>query len=110
MPGPVVEVVLVAADLDLAPHQDRSDDRKECETPRSGAGGHGGEATLPPRHRHPAWDGAPARVVELADTGGLNPPGSKEPCGFKSRPGHENIFHRNCWAIASFSIFVIQLC
>jgi hypothetical protein len=29
-----------------------------------------------------------ARVVELADTGGLNPPGSKEPCGFKSRPGH----------------------
>ncbi len=27
-------------------------------------------------------------MVELADTGGLNPPGSKEPCGFKSRPGH----------------------
>ena len=24
----------------------------------------------------------------MADTGGLNPPGSKEPCGFKSRPGH----------------------
>ena len=28
-------------------------------------------------------------MVELADTGGLNPPGSKEPCGFKSRPGHQ---------------------
>ena len=36
-------------------HQDRSDDAKERETPRSGAGGHLGEATLPPRHRHAAW-------------------------------------------------------
>lgn len=36
----------------------------------------------------PVYRGGVARVVELADTGGLNPPGSKEPCGFKSRPGH----------------------
>ena len=27
--------------------------------------------------------------MELADTGGLNPPSSQEECGFKSRPGHD---------------------
>lgn len=39
----------------------------------------------------PVYRGGVARVVELADTGGLNPPGSKEPCGFKSRPGHRRL-------------------
>ena len=87
VPGPVVEVVLVAADLDLAPHQDRSDDRNERETPRSGAGQHDREATLPPRHRHPAWGGAPARVVELADTADSKSAAPRA-CGFKSRPGY----------------------
>ena len=27
-------------------------------------------------------------MVELADTGGLNPPFTQVECGFKSRPGH----------------------
>ena len=87
VPRPIVEVVLVAADLDLAPHQDRSADRKERKAPRSGAGGHGGEATLPPKHRHPTMGGAPARVVELADTADSKSAAPRA-CGFKSRPGY----------------------
>ena len=87
VPRPIVEVVLVAADLDLTPHQHRGDHRKEREAPRSGAGGHGGEATLPPRHRRPTAGGAPARVVELADTADSKSAAPRA-CGFKSRPGY----------------------
>ena len=87
MPWPVVEVGLMAADLNLAPYQDRSDDREERKTPRSGAGEHGGEATLPPRHRHPTVGDAPARVVELADTADSKSAAPRA-CGFKSRPGY----------------------
>jgi hypothetical protein len=29
-----------------------------------------------------------ARVAELADAGGLNPPDPRGSCGFESRPGH----------------------
>jgi hypothetical protein len=37
---------------------------------------------------HLAWASAPARVAKLADAGGLNPPESRDSCGFDPRPGH----------------------
>jgi hypothetical protein len=43
-------------------------------------------------------------MAELADAGGLNPPGSRGPCGFESHFGYEKVQVSEVWHLVNRSV------